>query len=787
MMLPFRPRALGTAEHGTIQAIADGMSAFARLTAALAGVALLALAGCGSLDADGCSDIGNLSQAQGADRGCNGGLFSAKKQRDQTYDGDESPRLWTGEPPRKGPLIDTTDLNRPPAPKTGVPFVGYMGTLRVDYTPDPKVLGADVANLKTVGGVKFDADERTTLKFEKVSLEYFLKQVLGGALGVNYSAPEEVQGTVTFYTEQAIPKGQVLQVVRDVLSRNGYEMRFLNGVYQIARPEAMAALVQTAANGRNGEQVTRVIRIRKGSTGEIAAFVKQLVGDDISLASGNGGDTIILRAPPTEIDRVADLVQSLAEGGIGEDRVAIVPLHQSSPEKVAAELIEFYKDRLGTTAGEGVTILPLEHQQALLIGTRDARVMQGAKQLIEQLDREGGDEISLRVLPLVHLSADDVVQQLNAIFGKDSGSTPTSGKQTTQRETQSQSSRSTSNPSTSKATTDKTDTQDSNASTTTTTDSQNGTTDKSASRTTSTQPAAPVSATGDSLKIVSDPRNNAVMVYSTYSMFKRIRELLKAIDIAQSQVVIEATVAEVNITDDLEYGVQWYLQTHGLMAARSGLTAAPKALSGPGGQIHGTAAIGNVKLDVVMHALQTITKVKVISSPYLTVLDGKTARLVIGDQIPFATRTVNSTTTGTATVTTEVETKDTGIVLEVTPKIHSDNSVLLNVNQSVSKPQDSALTGNLTPVISTREVKSDILVDSGRTVLLGGLIQDRLDKTVNTIPVLGKLPVVGDLFGQKVDTSTRVELIVMITPRVIRHSSEIENITRLLRAQTHPR
>jgi general secretion pathway protein D len=285
------------------------------------------------------------------------------------------------------------------------------------------------------------------------------------------------------------------------------------------------------------------------------------------------------------------------------------------------------------------------------------------------------------------------------------------------------------------------------------------------------------------VKIVADTRNNAVMIYSTFALFKRVREVLRSLDVPQAQVVIEATVAEVNLTDDLEKGVQWYLQSSNLTARSS---SDPKPVDGArsGAFIHGSIPLGNVQVDVVINALQEITTVKVISSPYLTVVDGKTARLVIGDQIPFSTRTQNATlSTGATTVTEEVTVKDTGIILEVTPRIRADNSVVLNVNQSVSKPQDSAQHGNLTPVISTREVKSDIVVQSGRTILLAGLIQDRLDKTENGIPVARNLPVVGHLFKQTTDKGTRVELIVMITPRVIRSASQIENIARLLRAQ----
>lgn len=169
-----------------------------------------------------------------------------------------------------------------------------------------------------------------------------------------------------------------------------------------------------------------------------------------------------------------------------------------------------------------------------------------------------------------------------------------------------------------------------------------------------------------------------------------------------------------------------------------------------------------------------------VSSPYLTVLDGETARLVIGDQIPFATTSQTSSNSGNVTVTQKIEILDTGVVLEITPRIHGNNSVNLNIVQSVSAPVAAASNQGLTPIISTRDITSRILAQSGRTILLGGLIQDRLEKQEDGVPRASKLPVVGGLFRQNRNSASRTELLVLITPRVVRGSSEIENITRLL-------
>jgi len=257
------------------------------------------------------------------------------------------------------------------------------------------------------------------------------------------------------------------------------------------------------------------------------------------------------------------------------------------------------------------------------------------------------------------------------------------------------------------------------------------------------------------VSIVAEKRNNTLLIYSTYAVFRRIREVVRTLDVPQAQVVIEATVAEVELKDELGYGVQWYLSGMGF-TAHSANPPGPQPLDpGIGGVAVLQRSIAGFDTKVVLDALQTVTKVKVISSPYLTVMDGKSARLVIGDQIPFAvasqTQSQPDNSTQPVILTQEIETKDTGVILEITPSIRANNSVLLNINQEVSKASESAVKGNLTPIISKRNVTSDIVVQSGRTAILGGLIEDRTDEVETGVPILRKVPVLGNLFKQNTD------------------------------------
>jgi general secretion pathway protein D len=381
-------------------------ASFAGLAALMS--ASLLVSGCSYIASDSCADQANLSKSELGWRGCDGGFFSARKQRETVYQGDDSARLWSGAEIRRGPNVDPTRVNQAPATRT--PIAAWSGSLRVEVAADENVVSKDVADIKAAGASKFDPEEKVTVKFEKASLDFFLKQMLGGALGVTYMAPDDINGSVTFRTEQPISKGQVLQVVRDVLARNGLEMRYMNGVYQIAGPDQMASLQQTVGPGRASDQETRVLRLHKGKAVDVIRFVKQLIPDEITLVAATGGDSIVVKAPATELDRVSELV-SLSDGSLGDDRVAIIPLMQSSPDKIAQQLGEFYRSQ-----AEAATIIPLDNQQALLVGTKDRRALQGLKQLVRQLDRDTGGDSTMRIIPLIHLSADEIVPQLTAIY-----------------------------------------------------------------------------------------------------------------------------------------------------------------------------------------------------------------------------------------------------------------------------------------------------------------------------------------------------------------------------------
>ncbi len=709
-------------------------------------------------------------------------FFSRENQREVPVDGDPYARLETREGPGRAPRINTSRINRGKKEQSSVEFVGSLSSGGSGAEISGANLAKDKKELKASGSKAYNSRDKVSINYDSEPLALIVEQLLGGLLAANYVTVAELAGSVTFQTQKSIYKYQVPAVVRDILARNGYVMKLINGVYQIGVPEVIQQLEANAAFGKSGDLVSRVINLKRGEAEEIASVVAGVLPLGASVTPVQSSNAIILRASLADISSILELVNTLSESGAADNLVAIIPLNESPPEQVAASLLGLYSNN-GTLPADIPVVIPLENQQSLLVGVKSKRAMSDVRRLLKGLDRDLRDQPSLRIIPLKHLPADEIATQLNAIFGN--GANPV-GAQTADNSGAPNAAPAAQGNEGADANEGGDSVQAPAIVRRSSNDRGQGSPNASRFRdrqdelnSRATAGAAVTAQVQTDISIVPDNRNNALLVYANFKQFKRLREVVRSLDLPLAQVVIEATIVEVDINDELGYGVQWFLQGQGI-TLRSSENAQPGDPGTAGGVALLNFGVGSLNATVVLEALQAVTDVQIISSPYLTVLDGRAARLSIGDQIPFVTATSTSNANG-VTVTNQVEVRDTGIILEVTPRVGVDNSVLLNINQEVSSVRPGGAGVELTPTISQRSINSDVVVKSGRTILLGGLIQDTATKTKTGVPVVSKIPIFGELFKQTQDNLNRTELLVMITPRVIRKASQLENITRQLR------
>jgi general secretion pathway protein D len=298
------------------------------------------------------------------------------------------------------------------------------------------------------------------------------------------------------------------------------------------------------------------------------------------------------------------------------------------------------------------------------------------------------------------------------------------------------------------------------------------------------------------VRITADVTNNAVLVYANQESQRVVEQTIRQIDRPQRQIAIEATIAEVTLNDQLNYGVQFFLasQKGSISNTISGITPSPSgeaasnAVNAAAGALLGRVVPGfNFLIGaensprVVLDALHGITNVKVLSNPSLVVLDNQVATLQVGDQVPFSTGTATVLTANNTVVNT-IDYKNTGIILRVLPRANANGNIVLDIEQEISNV--AAGSGqSLTPTISQRRVKSSIAVASGQTVLLAGLISETENRMRQGIPLLDSIPGVGDAFAHQNTARNRTELILFIRPTVIKDAVDAHVIAEQMRTK----
>jgi general secretion pathway protein D len=308
------------------------------------------------------------------------------------------------------------------------------------------------------------------------------------------------------------------------------------------------------------------------------------------------------------------------------------------------------------------------------------------------------------------------------------------------------------------------------------------------------------------VRITADTVNNTLLIYADQENYRIIQSTLQQVDQPQLQVAIDATIAEVTLTDELAYGVQFYLTSHnlGLRPDQGSALNTQSAASTPAATTTATgtaAAAGTVanafinralpgfnfligseaQPSSILDALHTVTTVKVLSNPSLVVVNNQSATLQVGDVVPVSTGSATVLTTSNTVVNT-IDYRNTGIILRVSPRINLNGNVRLDVEQEISNvsPQTAA---SLTPTVSERKVKSSISVATGQTVLLAGLISEQQNKGRNGIPGLDQIPGLGDAFAHQDYKTTRTELIIFIRPQIIRDGTDAHNVAEELRSK----
>ncbi len=628
-----------------------------------------------------------------------------------------------------------------------------------------------------------------TFNFEGESVHAVVKAILGDMLGQNYVIAPGVQGTVTLATPKPVSPAQALSLLEQVLSWNNARMVYADGRYNIvASDQALAGTVAprtgSASNARGFE--VRTVPLRYVSAEEMKKILEPYARPNAIVAVDGGRNLITLGGTRAELENYLRTVEIFDVDWMSSMSVGVFPLQTGKATRIVADLEKVFGSTSKSPVAGMFRFLPLEGANAVLVITSQANYLDDIQQWIERIDG-AGEGVRLFSYELKYIKAKDLAERLAEVFGSGRGGSSGSGAPSLMPGLES------------------TEISDGGVggkpeSTAEIGGGGEGTGSGglgggqlSLNAGESGNAAVTLEVEGDRVGVSAVEETNTLLVRSSGRAWKSIKEVIERLDVMPMQVHIEAQVAEVKLNGDLRYGVSWFfengIQNPELRARAQGRsivgdiagTATGVVRDAVTGAISGGLSwsfLGRNALAVI-DALDQVTDVQLLQTPSVVVRNNAEATLNVGTRIPIESVSFNPNGGGGTGTVSQVQYLDTGTILKVRPRVTKDGIVFLDIVQEVSTPgaRPASCQVNCNVPIDTRRLKTEAAIQSGETIMLAGLISDSVSRGASGIPVLSRLPLVGGLFGTQSTGQSRNEVIVLLTPTIIRNPKEARDLT----------
>ena len=619
-----------------------------------------------------------------------------------------------------------------------------------------------------------DLPGEATFNFEGEPVHAVVKAILGDLLQQNYVIAPNVQGMVTLATPRPVNAAQALSLLEMVLGWNNARLVWSDGRYNVLPTEqAIAGNLSPRTGGAasaRGYEV-RAVPLQFISASEMKKVLEPYARANAVVNVDNTRNLITLAGTRAELQNYLRTVEIFDVDWLAGMSVGVFPLQSGEASRIVESLEGVFGESGETPVAGMFRFMPLEGQNAVMVITPQAKYLREVQRWIERLDAGGGEGARLYTYEVLYMKAVDLADQLGQVFGA-GGSGPAvsdrSGPPSLMPGLEPVRMRSIDAPAP--------DAADPKA-------RAEAAAPKPGSRGGSGSGADGIALGSSSdVSISAVEESNALLVRATPGQWESIRRAIERLDTMPLQVHIEAQIIEVQLQGQLSYGVNWFFEN-----AVTDDADLPSAVGRTiWGDISGSAGQGGLgwtflgrNAAAVISALDDVSDVRVLSTPSVVVRNNAEAKLDVGTKIPVNSTSFNPIVgdpgSGNGTYT-QVQYLDTGVILTVTPRISRDGTVFMEIEQEVSSPGDTP-DDNGNVAINKRNLTTEAAVQSGETVMLAGLISDStLDGSVG-VPGLSRLPVIGALFGKKTQNSLRTEVVILVTPRVIRDPAEARRLT----------
>ena len=667
-----------------------------------------------------------------------------------------------------------------------------------DYTNDPRSQrGHSTSMINTTGGISLDLVNASPVEAAK--------SVLGDVLGVTYIVSDKVKAPITLKTAKPVSKEGLLEIFESVLASADAAILVDGDLYKVVPiEEAIAAGKPLRLKGAAGRKVpgvaTEIVPLRFVAAAEMERILKSMSPQSTVARVDTARNLIVISGTGSELSSMLDTINVFDVDYMRGMSFGIFPIETSDPVAIAQELdTVFANDKDSPTKGI-VRFVPNARLKAILVITSRPEYLKKAETWINRIDLAGrATEKQAFVYHVQFRPASEIALLLQKIYAP-----PRNASSAT-----------------------------SSVGTTGTTATATATTGPGGPESFGPQPPEPIRTAGTlgggpqplapppppdlgktppqatlppagealaagqsdqalaqqglttgslaepppddrhtGISVIADEANNAVVISATSGEIRRIRQVLAQIDTMPNQVLIEATIAEVTLNDDLKFGLRWFFEKGGSEFRFTDSAAGIIAPAFPGFSYF--LNLTNIK--VALNALASITNVNVVSSPSLMVLDNKKAVLQIGDEVPIATQSAVGVVAPDAPIVNAISFRNTGVILSITPRVADNGRVLLDIEQEVSDVKPTTSSTIDSPTIQQRRIKTTVTVNNGESIVLAGLMQDRATRDRDQVPIAGDIPLLGNLFKSKQDTIQRTELLIAITPHVVKDDAQVGQI-----------
>ncbi|CAM4050744.1 Pullulanase secretion envelope pulD [Kerstersia similis] len=629
------------------------------------------------------------------------------------------------------------------------------------------------------------ADNQVMLNFVDADLQGVVR-ALARFTGKNFIVDPRVKGQLTLVSEAPVSPGTAYSMLLGALRMQGFAVVEVDGVSRVV-PEADAKLqgspVSSAdqAGAAGSGLMTRVFSLRYENAANLVPVLRPMIAPNNPINAYPGNNTLVITDYADNLDRIAQVIAGIdTPHSINTD---VVPIRYAIAADIAGLASQLLEGQGGSgDATQRISVVADPRTNSVLIRAGSPARLDLAKELIQRIDSPTTKPGNLHVVYLRNAQATKLAEVLRgALTGQGGSSTGsdglsnTSGMSNSSNSSSSSSSRSSNNA--------------------LGLGSSTNTGSSSSGSSSSNQQSVAFSAGGATIQ--ADPSTNTLIISAPDPLYRSLREVIDQLDQRRAQVLVESLIVEVNADNSAEFGIQWMVGGDNINSGNttfvggsnlggSGITGkGPTTIDALGkglslGVVKGTVDIlGNevLNLGVLARAMEGTGQANVLSTPNLLTLDNEEASIMVGSTVPFVTGQYTTSGDGSSNPFQTIEREDVGLTLRIRPQISEGGTVKLALYQEVSNIDENASASTSGIVTRKRSLETNVLIDDGQIIVLGGLLEDQVSNSTVSVPILGSIPFIGNLFRYDKRTRTKTNLMVFLRPHIVRDARDSASLT----------